>query len=179
MPMVPTNNHPLFDGTQTSLGPLKLGTTYLGIALVWVVGCFAIATIEVPPPSFLSILWLSIEIVLELLPRVSPRGEHRTLTISSPEHRTISLCASTESQATKPSRRRQPPRVTSTTGLQHEHLVPLDAISQCNALESLTHTIGWSLSSICELEALLALPSMDTKSQGCSAPAKAGHHFYL
>ena len=34
MPMVPTNNHPLFDGTQTILGPLKLGATYLGIALV-------------------------------------------------------------------------------------------------------------------------------------------------
>jgi len=78
-------------------------------------------------------------------------------TISSLEHRTIFLRASTESQATKPSRRWQPPRVTSTIGLQHEHLVPLDAISQCNTLESLTHTIGWSLSSICELEASLAL----------------------
>ena len=33
-------------------------------------------------------------------------------------------------------RRWQPPRVTSTTGLQLDHLVPLDAISQCNALES-------------------------------------------
>jgi len=72
-----------------------------------------------------------------------PRGVSTVpLTISSPEHRTISLRASTESQATKPSRRWQPPRVTSTTGLQHEHLVSLDAISQCNTLESLTHTIG-------------------------------------
>jgi len=60
------------------------------------------------------------------------------LTISSPKHRTMSLHALTESQATKPSRRWQPPRVTSTIGLQHEHLVPLDANSQCNALESLT-----------------------------------------
>ena len=40
--------------------------------------------------------------------------------------------------ATKPSRRWQPSRVTSTTSLQHEHLVPLDAISQSKALESLT-----------------------------------------
>ena len=32
MPMIPTINHPLFDGTQTSLGPLKLGATYLGVA---------------------------------------------------------------------------------------------------------------------------------------------------
>jgi hypothetical protein len=32
--MVPTNNHPLFDGTQTSLGSFKLGATYLGKALV-------------------------------------------------------------------------------------------------------------------------------------------------
>jgi hypothetical protein len=38
---------------------------------------------------------------------------------------------------TKPSRRWQPPRVARTTGLQHEYLVPLDVISQCNALESL------------------------------------------
>jgi hypothetical protein len=34
MPMVPTHNYSLFDGTQTSLGPLKLGATYLSIALV-------------------------------------------------------------------------------------------------------------------------------------------------
>jgi hypothetical protein len=33
-----------------------------------------------------------------------------------------------ESQATKLSRRWQPPRVTSATGLQLDHLVPLDAI---------------------------------------------------
>jgi hypothetical protein len=32
----------------------------------------------------------------------------------------------------KPSRRWRPPRVTSTTGLQLEHLVPLDATSRCN-----------------------------------------------
>jgi hypothetical protein len=67
--MVPTNNHPLFDGTQTSLGPLKLGATYLGKALVWVAGCFAIPPNEVPLPSFLSMLVLLIEIGLELLPR--------------------------------------------------------------------------------------------------------------
>jgi hypothetical protein len=36
MPMVPTINHPPFDGIQTSLSPLKLGATYLGIALAWV-----------------------------------------------------------------------------------------------------------------------------------------------
>ena len=69
MPMVPTNNHPLFDGTQTSLGPLKLGATYLGIALVWVAGCFAIAIIEVPFSSFLSIESSLIEIGLGVLPR--------------------------------------------------------------------------------------------------------------
>ena len=69
MPMVPTINHPSFDGTQTSLGPLKLGATYLGIALVCVAGCFAIATNEVPLPSFLSILLSIIEIGLEILTR--------------------------------------------------------------------------------------------------------------
>ena len=69
MLIVPTHNHPLFDGTQTSLGPLKLGATYLGVALVWIGGCFAITTIEVPSPSFLSTLLSSIEMGLELLPR--------------------------------------------------------------------------------------------------------------
>ena len=67
--MVPTHNHPLFDGTQTSLSPLKLGATFLGKALVWVAGCFAIATNEVPLPSFLSIESSLIEIGLGVLPR--------------------------------------------------------------------------------------------------------------
>jgi hypothetical protein len=44
--------------------------------------------------------------------------------------------------ATKPSRRWQPPRVTSTTGLQLDHLVPLDTTSQCNTLESHSLAIG-------------------------------------
>ena len=62
-----------------------------------------------------------------------PRGVSIVpLTITSPEHRTISLRASMESQTTKLSRRWQPPRVTSTTGLQHEHIVPLNATSRCN-----------------------------------------------
>jgi hypothetical protein len=54
--------------------------------------------------------------------------------------------------ATKPSRRWQPPRVTSTTGLQLDILVPLDALSQCNALESLTHNGFTLLASTSELE---------------------------
>ena len=63
-----------------------------------------------------------------------------------------SLHASMET-TTKPSRRWQPPRVTSTTSLQLEHLVPLDAISQCIALESLTRN-GFTLHvSTSELEA--------------------------
>jgi hypothetical protein len=41
--------------------------------------------------------------------------------------------------ATKPSRRWQPPRVTSTTILQLEHQVPLDAISRCNRTR-ITHS---------------------------------------
>ena len=40
--MVPTNDHLLFDGTQTSLGPLILDATYLGIVLVWIVEFFSI-----------------------------------------------------------------------------------------------------------------------------------------
>jgi len=60
--MVPTHIHPRFDGTQTRLGPLKLGATYLANALVWIAGYFAIATNEVPLPSFLSTILSSIEI---------------------------------------------------------------------------------------------------------------------
>ena len=67
--MVPTHIHPHFDGTQTRLGPLKLGATYLGNALVWIAGYFIIATNEVPLPSFLSTILSSIEIGLESLPR--------------------------------------------------------------------------------------------------------------
>ena len=54
-----------------------------------------------------------------------------TIPLTNPlsEHRIIFSRASMESQATKPSRRWQPPRVTSTTGLQLDHLVPLDATS--------------------------------------------------
>jgi hypothetical protein len=44
--------------------------------------------------------------------------------------------------ATKPSWWWQPLRVTSTTGLQLDHLVPLDATLRCNALESHSLTIG-------------------------------------
>jgi hypothetical protein len=54
------------------------------------------------------------------------------LTNPSPEHRIISLRASTEPQATKPSRRWHPPQVKSTTDLQLDHLVPLDATSRSN-----------------------------------------------
>jgi hypothetical protein len=68
--------------------------------------------------------------------RVALRDLHRmsTIPLINPplEHRTIFLRASMESQAAKPSRRWQPPRVTSSTGLQGDHLVPLNATSRCN-----------------------------------------------
>jgi hypothetical protein len=67
--------------------------------------------------------------------------------------------------ASKPSRRWQPPRVRSTTGLQLDLLVPLDATSRCNALESHSLTIG---SHSCNHKWVRGLPSMDTQSQGCS-----------
>ena len=69
MSLVPTHIYPRFDGTQTRLGPLKLGAIYFGNALVWIAGCFVIATNEVPLTSFLSIIFASIEIGLELLPK--------------------------------------------------------------------------------------------------------------
>ena len=68
--------------------------------------------------------------------RVALRDPHGVSTIPltnpPPKHRTIFSHASIESQAPKPSRRWQLPRVTSTTGLQLNHLVPLDATSRCN-----------------------------------------------
>ena len=56
-----------------------------------------------------------------------PRVSTVPLTITSLEHRTT-LQASRWRHATKPSRRWQPPRVTSATGLQLDHLVP----NSCN-----------------------------------------------
>ena len=55
--------------------------------------------------------------------------------------------------ATKPYRRWKTPRVTSTTGLQLDHLVPLDVISHCNTLELLTPNGFTLLASTSELEA--------------------------
>ena len=69
MSLVPTHIYPRFDGTQTRLGPLKLGATYLGNALAWIAECFAIATNEVPLPSFLITILSTIEICLESLHR--------------------------------------------------------------------------------------------------------------
>ena len=83
-----------------------------------------------------------------------PRGVSTIpLTNHPPEHRTIFSRASMESQATMPSRRWQPTRVTSTTGLQLDHLVPLDAISQFNRT-IITHSQSIrTLASTSELEA--------------------------
>jgi hypothetical protein len=75
-----------------------------------------------------------------------------SLTITSQSTTPSSWHTSTET-TTKPSRRWQPSRVTSTTGLQLDHLVPLDAISQCNALKSLTRNGSALLASTSELEA--------------------------
>ena len=62
--------------------------------------------------------------------RVALYGSRRVSTIpltnTSPEHRIIFLWASQRRHTTtKPSRRWQHPRVTSTTGLQLDHLVPI------------------------------------------------------
>ena len=62
-----------------------------------------------------------------------PRGVSTIPLINPPpEHHIIFSRALMKSQATNPSRRWQPPRVTSTTDLQDDHLVPLDATLQCN-----------------------------------------------
>ena len=90
--------------------------------------------------------------------RVALRNPHVVSTIppykssSSPEPRIIFSHALTEPQATKPSRRQQPPRVTSTTGLQHEHLVSLKALSQCNYTRITHSLLIRNLASTSELE---------------------------
>jgi hypothetical protein len=72
-----------------------------------------------------------------------PRKVSKTpLTNPPPEHRIIFSRASTKSQATRASRRWQPLRVTSTTSLQHDHLVPLDATSRYNRTR-ITHSLNW------------------------------------
>jgi hypothetical protein len=90
--------------------------------------------------------------LLELL-FVAPAGRAQHPTQSSPEHRTSFLACFDGDHAIKPSRRWQPPRVTSTTGLQLEHLVPLDATSRCNRTR-ITHSQSIrTLASTSELEA--------------------------
>jgi hypothetical protein len=71
-----------------------------------------------------------------------PQGEHNAPHKASPEPRIIFLRVSTEPQATKPSRRWQPLRVISTTTLQLEHIVPLDAILTMQRTR-ITLTCNW------------------------------------
>ena len=59
MTMVPTINHSLFDGTQTSLGPLKLGATYLVIGTGILIFHQAEVTIVVAKND--TPIWLQIE----------------------------------------------------------------------------------------------------------------------
>ena len=80
--------------------------------------------------------WTNLLVFVSHFTRVTlcdPRGVS-IISLTNPplEHRTIFSRASTESQATKPSRRWQPPKVTSTTSLQHEQchsMQPLNAIA--------------------------------------------------
>jgi hypothetical protein len=83
--------------------------------------------------------------------RVALRGSHGVSTMiliklfSRAPHKL--LAGFDGDHATKPSRRWQPLRAMSTTGLQLDHLVPLDATSRCNTQES--HSIAIRLHS-CE-----------------------------
>jgi hypothetical protein len=87
--------------------------------------------------------------------RVALRDPHGVSTIPLTKLlRSLAQSSCELRQSHKPSRRWQPPRVTSTTGLQHDHLVPLDAIFQSNALESTHSQTIHTLASTSELEAL-------------------------
>jgi hypothetical protein len=94
------------------------------------------------------------------------------LTNPPPEHHTIFSRASTESQATKSSRRWQPPRVTSTTGLQLDHLVPLDATSRCNHTR-ITHSLDRMITiKQSELEGSQAHLHKPPRLKGAQQPAQ-------
>ena len=112
--------------------------------------------------------------------RVALRDPYRvsTIPLTNPplEHHTIFSRASTESQATKPPRRWQHPRVTSTIGLQLDHLVSLDATSRCNRT-SIDHSLNRMIT--IKLKWGRGLPSMDTQSQGCSTSQMPELHLYL
>jgi hypothetical protein len=110
-----------------------------------------------------------------------PRGVSTILLTNPPsEPHTIFLRASTESQATKSSRRWQPPWVISTTSLQHDHLVPLDAISQSNRTR-IAHSLN-RMNTIKQewVRGLSSTPTQATKAWGCSAssPWLANAWFY-
>ena len=109
--------------------------------------------------------------------RVAHRDPYGVSTIPlinpPPEYRTIFSRALMESQAYKPYRRWQPPRVTSTTGLQHEHLVPLDAISQCNRTRITHSQLIHTLASISELEGSQAHLPKPPRLKGAQQPAQA------
>jgi hypothetical protein len=66
------------------------------------------------------------------------------LTNPSPEHRTSFLACFDGDHTTKLSRRWQPPRVTSITDLQLDHLMPLDATSRCNRTR-IVLTLNWMI----------------------------------
>ena len=98
--------------------------------------------------------------MIKLLFATPARRAQVPLTSTSLERRTSFLRASTET-TTKPSRRWQSPRVTSTTGLQLDHLVPLDVTSRCNRTRiAHSHNRMIAIRYVCDG----GLPSMDTKS---------------
>jgi hypothetical protein len=111
------------------------------------------------------------------------RGVSTILLTNPPlEHRTIFSRASTKSQATKPSRRWQPLRVSSTISLQLDHLVPLDATSRCNRTR-ISHSLD-QMNTI-KFKWVKGLPSTTTQATNalvCSAtstrPAKASIYNY-
>jgi hypothetical protein len=95
---------------------------------------------------------------------------HGASTTPLTKHRTSFLRVHNRDHTTNPSRRWQPPGVTSTTSLQLDHLMPILAISQYNTL--LTH--NW-MQSLCAqvIEGSKALSSKDTKSPRCSATSQS------
>jgi hypothetical protein len=82
-----------------------------------------------------------------------------------------SLRATTET-TTKPSRRWHPPKVTSTTSLQLEHLVPLDKISQYNRTRITHSQSDRTLASTSKLEGSQALLHKPHRHEGAQPPAQ-------
>jgi hypothetical protein len=126
--MVATKIVPIVIGSKVTVGPLASGDPQV-----------ILSHMECLPQALaLSHGWTScrpLHLALLGLLFMAPTGKHITPhnDFFGATHKL--LACFDRDHTTKLCRRRQPARVTSTIGLQLDHLVPLNTITQCNTLE--------------------------------------------